>query len=181
MSTNPSPSKYCDIVMKGGITSGVVYPAAVVELSKTYSFKNIGGTSAGAIAAVVTAAAEYGRQHGTGGFDEVESLPHALGAVAPNSPHSRLFSLFQPQAETRPLFRLLTAAIGNKPYQIRPRPIHSNLFVLGSRADWCTARIVAGLSGLAIDKWFCASVECRLRIDSFSSRRLPDGLVGCCC
>jgi hypothetical protein len=52
----PLPNRYCDIVMKGGITSGVVYPPAVVELSKTYTFKNIGGTSAGAIAAAVTAA-----------------------------------------------------------------------------------------------------------------------------
>jgi Patatin-like phospholipase len=42
----------CDIVMKGGISSGVVYPFAVVELAKTYCFRNVGGTSAGAIAAV---------------------------------------------------------------------------------------------------------------------------------
>jgi len=41
----------CDIVMKGGITSGVVYPLALVELAKTYRFSNIGGTSARAIAA----------------------------------------------------------------------------------------------------------------------------------
>lgn len=114
MNTNSSPSRYCDIVMKGGITSGVVYPAAVVELSNTYHFKNIGGTSAGAIAAAVTAAAEYGRQHGAGGFDEVASLPQALGATTPNSPNSRLFSLFQPQSETKVLFRLMTSAIGNK-------------------------------------------------------------------
>lgn len=112
--TNSSPPKYCDIVMKGGITSGVVYPAAIVELSKTYSFKNIGGTSAGAIAAAVTAAAEYGRQHGTDGFSELARLPQALGSTAPNSSHSRLFSLFQPQVETRALFRLLTLAIGDK-------------------------------------------------------------------
>jgi hypothetical protein len=46
-----SPTKLCDIVMKGGVTSGIVYPLAVCELAKTYTFKNIGGTSAGAIAA----------------------------------------------------------------------------------------------------------------------------------
>ncbi|MGB6519619.1 MAG: patatin-like phospholipase family protein, partial [Candidatus Cybelea sp.] len=45
----------CDVVMKGGIASGVVYPGAVYELSKTYRFRNIGGTSAGAIAATLTA------------------------------------------------------------------------------------------------------------------------------
>jgi len=54
--------EYCDLVMKGGITSGVIYPAAAVRLSSKYRFKNIGGTSAGAIAAAVTAAAELGRR-----------------------------------------------------------------------------------------------------------------------
>jgi hypothetical protein len=37
----------CDIVMKGDITSGVVYPRALEELSHAYHFQNIGGTSAG--------------------------------------------------------------------------------------------------------------------------------------
>ncbi len=62
MSTNPNPppEKLCDLVMKGGITSGVVYPLAAYELSKAFRFKNIDGTSAGAIAAVATAAAELG-------------------------------------------------------------------------------------------------------------------------
>ena len=35
----------CDIVMKGGITSGVVYPQAITTLAERYDFKNIGGTS----------------------------------------------------------------------------------------------------------------------------------------
>ncbi len=54
----------CDLVMKGGATSGVVYPPVIAELSEKYEFANIGGTSAGAIAAAVTAAAEYGRKRG---------------------------------------------------------------------------------------------------------------------
>jgi len=41
----PGSYKYCDLVMKGGITSGVVYPTAAVKLSSEYRFKNIGGTS----------------------------------------------------------------------------------------------------------------------------------------
>jgi Patatin-like phospholipase len=56
--------KECDLVMKGGITSGVVYPSAVRQLSTTHRFRNIGGASVGAIAAAMTAAAEYGRQAG---------------------------------------------------------------------------------------------------------------------
>jgi hypothetical protein len=43
--TRVSPKKSCDLVMKGGITSGVVYPMAVVELAKEYRFECIGGTS----------------------------------------------------------------------------------------------------------------------------------------
>ena len=54
----------CDLVMKGGITSGVVYPAAMLGLSRRYRFRNIGGASAGAIAAVVGAACEYRRRGG---------------------------------------------------------------------------------------------------------------------
>lgn len=52
----------CDLVMKGGITSGVVYPKAVVRLAQRYRIRSVGGTSVGAIAAVLTAAAEYYRQ-----------------------------------------------------------------------------------------------------------------------
>src|SRR5947209_496830 len=53
----PPPSRQCDLVMKGGITSGVVYPAAVMALKDTFRFRSIGGTSAGAIAAALTGAA----------------------------------------------------------------------------------------------------------------------------
>ena len=37
------PERECDIVMKGGITSGVVYPHAVCELAQTYRLVNVGG------------------------------------------------------------------------------------------------------------------------------------------
>ena len=58
------PTRICDLVMKGGVTSGVVYPFAVCELAETYSSEI--GTSAGAIAAAAAAAAEYGRRTGAG-------------------------------------------------------------------------------------------------------------------
>ena len=44
---NASDQPLCDLVMKGGITSGVVSPKLIAELANTYRFKNIGGTSAG--------------------------------------------------------------------------------------------------------------------------------------
>ena len=46
-----------DLVLKGGITSGVVYPRAISRLAKNYQIKGVGGTSAGAIAAAFAAAA----------------------------------------------------------------------------------------------------------------------------
>ena len=57
-----TPDLSCDLVMKGGLTSGIVYPSAIVELAKKYQFKSIAGSSAGAIAAAATAAAEFRRQ-----------------------------------------------------------------------------------------------------------------------
>jgi hypothetical protein len=73
--------KYCDLIMKGGITSGVIYPKAVSKPSKTFHFRNIGGASAGAIAAAGAAAAEYGRLNGKiDSFDKLEKLPADLGA-----------------------------------------------------------------------------------------------------
>lgn len=98
------PTRSCDVVMKGGITSGVVYPHALCELARTYRFVNVGGTSAGAIAAAAAAAAEYGRE--TGGFTKLAALPEWVGAG------DNLFRLFQPQPGTRRFYALLTAGLG---------------------------------------------------------------------
>ena len=99
----------CDVVMKGGIASGVIYPLVVCELAKQYRFRNIGGTSAGAIAAVATAAAEYGRRTGRGtGFDGLAKIPGWLGQ------DGHLLAMFQPSRSTRPLFRLILAVLRGK-------------------------------------------------------------------
>jgi hypothetical protein len=123
-----NPTKKCDMVMKGGITSGVVYPLAVCELAQTYTFKNIGGTSAGAIAAAAASAAEYGRQHerpdkNKHNFAELEKLPQWLGAKSPDGKNSNLFALFQPQASTKRLFNTLIAGLaGGKALRLLRRP-----------------------------------------------------------
>jgi hypothetical protein len=102
----------CDIIMKGGITSGIVYPKAVSRLALDYRFRSIGGTSAGAIAAAATAAAEYGRIQGTGtSFGELEGLPETLAKELAPGAGSRLFHLFQPQPSTARLFRTVTASV----------------------------------------------------------------------
>lgn len=88
----------CDLVMKGGITSGIVYPYAIMELAGKYRFRSIGGTSAGAIAAAFTAAAEYARQSGDdAGFLRLKKRAELLPSI--------MLSLFQP---SRPLAGLMT-------------------------------------------------------------------------
>jgi predicted acylesterase/phospholipase RssA len=96
----------CDLVMKGGITSGVIYPLAAVELAKRYRFRSIGGASAGAIAAALTAAAELGRQRGRASFAELETVARGLGA--------RLRGLFQPSPRLAGLFDVLFAAVARR-------------------------------------------------------------------
>ncbi|MCU0226250.1 MAG: patatin-like phospholipase family protein, partial [Bryobacterales bacterium] len=107
-----SPRRFCDLVMKGGITSGIVYPKAVCELAKSYTFRNIGGTSAGAIAAAATAAAELGRHRGRNSFDELAKLPTQLGNDSPSGKGSFLFTLFQPQPQFARIYGVLTGLLG---------------------------------------------------------------------
>ncbi|MEM9516461.1 MAG: hypothetical protein AAGA42_16550 [Actinomycetota bacterium] len=108
-STTPdeSPPFACDRVMKGGITSGVVYPPAIVELARDHRLYNIGGASAGAIAAVAAAAAEYGRQTGGGGFEVLAGIPDELATTDPTTGETKLQGLFVPQDSTRTYFDLI--------------------------------------------------------------------------
>lgn len=96
-------TRYCDPVMKGGITSGVVHPGAAVELQKEYAIRRLGGTSAGAIAAAAIAAAEHAKRTGQGkGYATIENLPNRLG--------TDLESLVQPSRLLRPIFGLILGA-----------------------------------------------------------------------
>jgi hypothetical protein len=112
------PSKYCDLVMKGGITSGIVYPNAVLALAKEFRLKNIGGTSAGAIAAAVCAAAAFGdrMKHSRSsqdnpvaklGFEGMERVSKALAM------QGFIYSLFQPARGAKNAFRLVVILAGN--------------------------------------------------------------------
>jgi len=106
-----APPATCDVVMKGGITSGIVYPWAVCDLATRYRLVNVGGTSAGAIAAAAAAAAEYGRHRPGAGYPVLAGLPGVLGAT--DGGRSRLFTLFQPQRRTAPLHTLLVATLAD--------------------------------------------------------------------
>ncbi len=130
---------YCatsiDLTMRGGTTSGVVYPLAVCEIATTRRIRNVGGASAGAIAAAATAAAELGRSYpppgprdpgpaeedsATGrvraGFAGLADLIGWLCQVGPQyRPHQRdefrLAQLFRPARPQRRLFALATAVM----------------------------------------------------------------------
>jgi predicted acylesterase/phospholipase RssA len=106
VTTSTAALKKCDIVMKGGITSGVVYPGLICKLSERYKFKSIGGTSAGAIAAALTAAAEFARANGHDTFSQVAEVPKWLGDDSEFASGSNLRNLFQPQKEMKVLFRV---------------------------------------------------------------------------
>jgi predicted acylesterase/phospholipase RssA len=110
----------CDLVMKGGLTSGVIYPPAILELATKYRFRNIGGTSAGAIAAAATAAAEYGRARGRGqeAFQTLDQINQDLSSCLVSGDENQdqcevsfLLNLFQPTAETKPLFDIALTLI----------------------------------------------------------------------
>ena len=110
-----TPKLECDLVMRGGITSGLVYPRAIAKLAETYRFRSIGGTSAGAIAAAATAAAALGVTNGEDHFQtRFEKLPVELAEEKDGK--SVLQRLFQPQPGTRRLFQVLMAGLGRRPW-----------------------------------------------------------------
>jgi predicted acylesterase/phospholipase RssA len=133
MTTTPISSDlgrvFCDLVMKGGITSGVVYPSAIAQLASAYRLRSIGGASAGAIAAAGAAAAEYRRQtdqaNPLAGFDRLGQLADELGKPpSDGSPdgstaHSRLFCLFAPTRLARPVFSVLVGMLNRHSVKAR--------------------------------------------------------------
>ncbi|MDQ2823477.1 MAG: patatin-like phospholipase family protein [Pseudomonadota bacterium] len=131
------PLPPCDLIMKGGVTSGVVYPKMISRLARDFQFKNIGGTSTGAIAAAACAAAELGRQSGRNpsAFDTLAQLPEALGT------DGRLLGLFQPAPAMRSHFRLALDFMGH-------RSVPRALLRITPWLPWL-ATTLAGCAGLA--------------------------------
>ena len=113
-----------DLVMQGGVTSGVVFPGALNELGKDFYFVRIGGTSAGAIAAALLAAAEYRRQSliAQGSSDLEAQAPfemlrqlgeHLAEPLLAHEPDGRrvLEGLFTPDPATEGLYQAGRAAM----------------------------------------------------------------------
>ncbi len=135
----------CDVVMKGGITSGVVYPGAIVQLSKRFRFRNIGGTSAGAIAAAVAGAAEYGRQTGGGtAFGGLEQLPQWLRS------QGHLLGLFRPNRRTRLAFDFLMRLLNSPKGENKLYALVKALWATDATLSWLTLTVCVVLAAYAI-------------------------------
>src|SRR6476646_6638668 len=103
----------CDIILRGGIASGLVYPGAISKLAETYDFRSIGGSSAGAIAASWTAAAALGAKRNPDIFQTtIKTHPQELART--DNGKTVYERLFQPQPGTRRLFNLFIASLRGK-------------------------------------------------------------------
>ena len=100
----------CDAVFRGGITSGVIYPGAVAALARRYRLRSIGGGSAGAIAAGVAAAAEYGRTMARRETAFAELAETAAEVSGGKGSLTSLTSLFRPWWFMWPVYRLFLVA-----------------------------------------------------------------------
>lgn len=114
----------CDIVLKGGAASGFVYAGVATRLAKRFRLQSIGGTSAGAGAAGVFAAAEYGRRSlpedegprsvrekknpDPWAFAGIEHIRDWAGERTPDG-GTRLRHLFAPDPENARLFQIVAA------------------------------------------------------------------------
>jgi hypothetical protein len=131
-----SPKLECDLVMRGGITSGIVYPKAIAKLAETYRFRSIGGTSAGAIAAVATAAAAFGARTGENHFQtRIKVLPEELAGKKRGK--TVLQRLFQPPARDATLVQC-----SDGPESFRQRGSIGSTRYSGSSAPCSTPRAI---------------------------------------
>jgi predicted acylesterase/phospholipase RssA len=133
-------------VMEGGITSGIIYASAVVELARHYRFNSIGGSSIGAFAAALAAAAEYRRRHGSGdGFEKLARLPEELAKEEDG--RTRLERVFIPQRATRRLFRIFLATLERSgPLSV---VVHGVLAALW-QYRWLVAGVTLLLAGIVL-------------------------------
>ena len=123
----------CDIIMKGGITSGIVYPYAILEIATKYRFRSLGGTSAGAIAAAFAAAAEYSRsvRGDPAGFIRLKQYCDALP--------DRLLGLFQPDPELDKLVGLAGKSLEKRSVRPLVRTVVMRGLIVGALAGAAAA------------------------------------------
>lgn len=137
----------CDLIMKGGVTSGVVYPRAIEVLSEKYRLCSVGGTSAGAIAAVVAVAAEYRRARGKDDAERAAGF-QAIGALPSELSGERLLRLFQPAPTLARLFRVVVRFYGRN--KDRPGLLSALAIVL---SEDIVVAVLAAVAALLVGIW----------------------------
>lgn len=144
-------AKYCDLVMKGGITSGIVYPSAVLALAREYRFKSIGGTSAGAIAAAVAAAAALGDRRQQAGHALPAQAGYAgLASVSAQLSQRRfIYRLLQPAAGARSAYRLLVVLAGKSAWPRKLVCLAMAVFTIAPLEVLLSLLLLLGLGALA--------------------------------
>ncbi|MBB1494736.1 patatin-like phospholipase family protein [Propioniciclava sp. MC1595] len=153
--TTPTP---CDLVMKGGVTSGIVYPHLVTRLARRHRFVRIGGASAGAIAAAFTAAAEFDRHERAGGhvpagdgptgFELLHTMPDTLAHGLPG--------LFAPRHDLRHHLAAVLALVDRRGVggKVGPALRHAVAGTSGRLGPGLVLCLAAGVGlGLAVWAW----------------------------
>jgi predicted acylesterase/phospholipase RssA len=95
--------EYCDVIMKGGTASAIIYPPLLATLAKTFKLRNLAGTSAGSIGAALGAAAEFRRQTSEAkddmaGYDLLDQFAQTVNQ------DGGILSKFEAWPATRPLW-----------------------------------------------------------------------------
>jgi predicted acylesterase/phospholipase RssA len=140
------PEDECDLVMRGGVTSGAVYPSALMEIARRYTLRNLGGASAGAIAAVAAAACEYGRNENPAAFARLEQVTEEI------TTEGFVLDLFQPKKETKLVFDIGLEAVSSQSESYSRRLVRAGMGLLRRR----THSLVQG--GIALAAWVAAVV-----------------------
>lgn len=154
--SDPPPDRFCDLLINGGVASGVVYPWAIVELARHYRLRNIGGASIGAVAAAVAAASEYGRCTGvTPPFEVLRRVPEDLAEERPllgGGKAPRMLALFQPSPRGLRLWKLFVDVLTLVSTHEAPGDPHPSAPQAGSRPSWIrvAGRLLKTYAGSAL-------------------------------
>lgn len=147
------PDRFCDLVLTGGVTSSIAYPALLLTLASRFRFHSIGGSSSGAGAAALAAAAEYRRRHGSAeGFRVLLARTSEVREWADEARGiTRLRQLFQPWAHSRRLFDALVPVLTQPDIGLRALALAlMRAYVLRSRWMALGLPLVFGLPALAL-------------------------------
>ncbi|MFT3997065.1 MAG: patatin-like phospholipase family protein [Asticcacaulis sp.] len=148
--------KQINLVLKGGVASGLVYAELLPRLAGSFRLHGLAGASAGAIAAALGAAAEYARQSGdVSGFVRLRTACETLPADLPR--------LFQATGAFGPLLKALMYLA---PGSSRPRwgqalwTLRLPLFFLLLIGICAAERLThgAGLSMAQVSDWLLAAL-----------------------